>query len=53
MKRTVCRVSRSGRFAKKAKCRAFKRGKITIRKTDKAGQFLLILGAPKKKARRT
>lgn len=43
-KRTVCRSSRSGRFASKTKCRAFKRSKITVRRTDKRGQFLLILG---------
>lgn len=42
-KRTVCRSRRSGRFAQKAKCRAFTRSKVTIRKTDKRGQFLLIL----------
>lgn len=43
-KRTVCRSSRSGKFAKKAKCRAFKKTKVTIRRTTKSGQFLLILG---------
>lgn len=42
-KRTVCRTRKSGRFAKKAKCAAFKKTKVTIRRTDKRGQFLLIL----------
>lgn len=42
-KRTVCRASRSGRFAKKSACKAFKKTKVTIRRTTKSGQFLLIL----------
>lgn len=53
-KRTVCRANKSGRFAKKSKCAAFKKTKVTIRRTSRDGQFLLILGgsAAKKKARR-
>lgn len=41
-KRTVCRKTKSGRFAKKSKCRAFKKTKVTVRKI-KAGQWLLNL----------
>lgn len=51
-KRTVCRAKKSGRFATKAKCAAFGKTKVTVRRTDRAGQFLLILGTEKKKARR-
>ena len=48
-KRTVCRSRKSGRFARKAKCSAFKVTKVTVRRTDSAGQFLLILGGSGRK----
>jgi hypothetical protein len=39
MKRTVCRRTKSGKFAKSSACKGYKKTKVTVRK-QKAGQWL-------------
>lgn len=40
-KRTVCRRTKSGKFAKKAACKGYRKTKITVRRS-KARQWLLF-----------
>lgn len=38
----VCRSRKTGRFARKGKCKAYRRSKVRRRPRNKKGQFILL-----------